>query len=184
MQSMKLIKKLFQLRISTRKLTHYLTIKKLKFKSKISAEPSASADTAADLEWPPYKEDFVIILEEQEWSLGCVQSYSSELDQIQVQSLEPLKTRAKDDQGRTYWIYSTVEGNDFYKRKHVLDLRPSVILAKNIKRKDPFFALLNRKIIEGLTNLFTTLISTLFMPQLLRLFLCLKLSMPQIFVEL
>ena len=101
-----------------------------------------------------------------------------------MQSLEPLKTRAKDDQGRTYWIYSTVEGNDFYKRKHVLDLRPSVILAKNIKRKDPFFALLNRKIIEGLTNLFTTLISTLFMPQLLRLFLCLKLSMPQIFVEL
>ena len=24
-------------------------------------------------------------------------------------------------QGRTYWIYSTDEGSDFYKRKHVLD---------------------------------------------------------------
>ncbi len=67
-----------------------------------------------------------------------------------MQSLEPLKTRAKVDQGWTYWIYFT-EGSDFYKRKHVLDLRPSVTLAKNIKRKDPVFALLNREIIEALT---------------------------------
>ena len=69
-----------------------------------------------------------------------------------MQSLEPLKTRAKVDQGRTYWIYFTDEGSDFYKRKHVLDLRPSVTLAKNIKRKDPVFALLNREIIEALTQ--------------------------------
>ena len=69
-----------------------------------------------------------------------------------MQSLEPLKTRAKDDQGRTYWIYSTDEGRDFYIRKHILDLRPSVTLAKNIKRKDPVFALLNREIIEALTQ--------------------------------
>ena len=53
-----------------------------------------------------------------------------------MQSLEPLKTRAKGGQGRTYWIYSTDKGSDFYKRKHILDLRPSVTLAKNIKRKD------------------------------------------------
>ena len=32
-----------------------LTITKSKSKSKISAEPSAFADTATDLEWPPYK---------------------------------------------------------------------------------------------------------------------------------
>ena len=69
-----------------------------------------------------------------------------------MQSLEPLKTRAKDDQGRTNWIYSTDEGSDFYKRKQVLDLQLSVTLAKNIKRKDPFFALLNREIIEALTQ--------------------------------
>ena len=46
-----------------------LTIRKSKSKSKISAELSASTDTAADLECPPYEEDFVIILKEQEWSL-------------------------------------------------------------------------------------------------------------------
>ena len=43
-----------------------LTIRKSKSKSKISAETSAFADTIADLEWPPYEEDFVIMLEEQE----------------------------------------------------------------------------------------------------------------------
>ena len=69
-----------------------------------------------------------------------------------MQSLEPLKTRAKGGQGRTYWIYSTDKGSDFYKRKHDLDLRPSVTLAKNIKRKDPVFTLLNREIIEVLTR--------------------------------
>ena len=69
-----------------------------------------------------------------------------------MQSLEPLKTRAKVDQGWTYGIYFTDEGSDFYKRKHVLDLRPSVTLAKNIKRKDPLFALLNKEIIEALTR--------------------------------
>ena len=53
-------------------------------------------------------------------------------------------------QGRTHWIYFTDKGSCFYK-KHVLDLRPFVTLAKNIKRKDPVFALLNRKIIEALT---------------------------------
>ena len=63
-----------------------------------------------------------------------------------------MQSRAKVDQGRTYWIYFTDEGSDFYKRKHVLDLRPSVTLAKNIKRKDPVFAVLNREIIEALTR--------------------------------
>ena len=66
--------------------------------------------------------------------------------------MESLKTRAKDDKGKTYWIYATEEDTDFYERKNVVETRPSVSMAKNIKRKDPVFALLNREIIEAMTN--------------------------------
>merc|ERR1712015_338122 len=53
-----------------------------------------------------HKEDeFVITLEEDGWKLGSVQSYNEKNDTILVQSLESLKTRAKDDKGKTYWIY-------------------------------------------------------------------------------
>ena len=36
------------------------------------------------------------------------------------------------------------------KKKHILAIKPSVQLAKNIKRKDPVFALMNREIIDGI----------------------------------
>ena len=39
--------------------------------------------------------------------------------------------------------------NDF-ERKHILEIRPSVTLAKNVKRKELVFALLNREIIEAM----------------------------------
>ena len=35
-------------------------------------------------------------------------------------------------------------------RKHVLEIRPSVTLAKNVKRKELVFALLNREIIDAM----------------------------------
>ena len=37
-----------------------------------------------------------------------------------------------------------------FERKHVLEIRPSVTLAKNVKRKELVFALLNREIIEAM----------------------------------
>ena len=36
-----------------------------------------------------------------------------------------------------------------YEKKHTLEIRPSVSLANNIKRKDPVFQLLNREIVEA-----------------------------------
>ena len=65
---------------------------------------------------------------------------------MEVQLLDPLKTRAKDNQGKTYWIYSANDQSDVYTRNHVLDL------AKNIKRKDPVFALLNREMVESVSQ--------------------------------
>ena len=111
-----------------------------------------SSETATDLQWPPQEEEFVVTLEENGWTLGSVQSYDQETDVISVQSLSPLKTRAKDDQEKTYWIYPAEEDVDQYEKKHVLEIRPSVSLAKNIKRKDLVFALLNREIIEAVSQ--------------------------------
>ena len=37
------------------------------------------------------------------------------------------------------------------KEKNILDIRPSISLAKNIKRRDPVFALCNREVIEALS---------------------------------
>ena len=42
------------------------------------------------------------------------------------------------------------EVTDDFGRKHVFESRPSVTLAKNVKRKDLVFALLNREIIEAM----------------------------------
>ena len=85
-------------------------------------------------------------------SIGFVQSYNTEQDTILVQSLTSLNTRAKDDQGKTYWIYPTEEKLDQYGRKNVLDTRPSIFLAKNVKRRDPVFVLYNREVIEALST--------------------------------
>ena len=89
-------------------------------------------------------------MQEDGWNLASVQSYNEQHDSISVQSLATLKTRAKDDQGKTYWIYPTEEVTDDFERKHVLEIRPSVTLAKNVKRKELVFALLNREIIEAM----------------------------------
>ena len=67
-----------------------------------------------------------------------------------MQLLTPQKTRAKDDRGKTYWIYPDEDTVDDYQQKHILDIRPSVIVAKNIKRKDLVLALLNQEVIEGI----------------------------------
>ena len=85
------------------------------------------------------QEDFVITLEEGGGGLGSVQSYDSDQDSILVQL---LKTRANDDKGKTYWVYPDEEIVDQFQHKHVLDIRPLVIIAKNIKCKDLVFALL------------------------------------------
>ena len=114
--------------------------------------PLSDSNLIADLEWPPHKEEFIITLDEDGWNLGSVQGYKVDADEIEVQLLDPLKTRAKDNQGKTYWIYSANDQSDVYTRNHVLDLLPSVTLAKNIKRKDPVFALLNREMVESVSQ--------------------------------
>ena len=96
------------------------------------------------------EEDFVITLQEDGWTLGSVQSYNQQHDHISVQALSTLKTKAKDDKGKTYWIYPNEEVTHDLDRKHVLGIRPSVVLAKNVKRKDLVIALLNHEIIEAL----------------------------------
>ena len=52
--------------------------------------------------------------------------------------------------GKTYSINLNEKVADDFKRKHVVEIRPSVIVAKNVKRKDFVSALLNWEIIEAL----------------------------------
>jgi len=131
-----------------------LNIGKQKGKSKNPIGPSTTSgvNQIADLEWPPHEEEFVITLDEEGWNLGSVQAYIVESDEIEVQPMEPLQTRAKDDHGKTYWSYTADDNPNSYKKNHILDLRPSVSLAKNIKRKDPVFALLNREMVESVSQ--------------------------------
>ena len=96
------------------------------------------------------EKDFEITLQEDRWTLGSMQSYNQQHNHISVQALSTLKTKAKDDKGKTYWIYPNEEVTDDFERKHVLEIRPSVVLAKNVKRKDLVFALLNREVIEAM----------------------------------
>ena len=127
-----------------------LSVGKPQKKSKVAQQP----EEEADLEWPPQEEEFLITLGETGWTLGSVQAYDQDKDVIAVQSLAPLKTRAKDDQGKTYWVYPIEEQLENYEKKHTLEIRPSVSLAKNIKRKHPVFQLLNREIVEAISAQF------------------------------
>ena len=103
-----------------------------------------------DFIWPLEEEEFVSTLQEDGWSLGTVQSYNQQHDRISVLALSTLKTRAKDDKGKTHWLYPYDEVPDKFERKHVLEIRPSVVVAKNVKKKDLVFALLNREVIEAM----------------------------------
>ena len=128
-------------------VTECLTLPMGKQKRKTKGPSDDLVPSMADLEWPPEEEEFVIALDEQEWNLGSVQGYSQETNEVHVQILAKLKTRAKDDCGKTYWVYSEdISVSNDYKKDSILDT--SVSLAKNIKRKEPVFSLLNREIIE------------------------------------
>jgi len=52
--------------------------------------------------------------------------------------------------GEKYWIYPNEEVADDFQIKHVLEIRHSVVVAKNVKRKDLVLPLLNWVIIETL----------------------------------
>ena len=70
--------------------------------------------------------------------MGCTQSYDEDRDVVYVQSLAPLKTRAKDDMGKTYWIYPDEKEVNFFEQKNV--------------QKDLVLALLNREIINAIVG--------------------------------
>ena len=56
----------------------------------------------------------------------------------------------KDDERKTYWIYPNEDVADDFQRKRVFEIKPSVIVAKYVKKKNLVFALLNREIKEAL----------------------------------
>ena len=105
----------------------------------------------ANLQWPPSEKEFIISLEEGGWRFCSAIVFNEQSNTIKAHQLEPIKTLAKDDAGKTYWIYSEEESYEHFEDKHILAIRLSVQLAKNIKLKDPVFALMNREIIDGVT---------------------------------
>ena len=83
---------------------------------------------------------------------GCiclVISYVEACKTITAHQLEPIKTGAKEDYRKIYWIHSAEEKEEVYKKKHILFVQPSIVLAKNIKQEDPVFALINCELIDG-----------------------------------
>ena len=115
-------------------------------------EAQPASQPMEDLEWPPSEEEFIVALEEDGWQVCSVIAHDEASNTIKAHLLEPIKTRAKDDFGKTYWIYSEEENVDSFEEKHILSVRQSLNLAKNIKRKDPVFAPVNHEVIEGITS--------------------------------
>ena len=86
--------------------------------SKKSAKPCSmeTEEPFADLEWPPSEEEFFIALLENEWSVCSVISYDENSNTIKAHLLQAIKTRAKDDTRKTYWINSKEENIDTFKK--------------------------------------------------------------------
>ena len=55
----------------------------------------------AYFEWPPSEEEFFVALEEHGWRICTIVSHNEASDTIKAHQLEPIKTRAKDDFGKT-----------------------------------------------------------------------------------
>ena len=91
-------------------------------------------------------------LKEEGWRICSVVSFDNISNTIKAHQLDSISTWAKDDTGRRYWVYSAEKDVETYEEKNILQVRPSITLAKNIKRKDPVFALLNREVIEALVS--------------------------------
>ena len=60
-------------------------------------------------------------------------------DTIKAYLLQAIKTKAKDDAGKTYWIYSEEENVYTFEEKQVLAMRPSINLAKKHQEKRTCF---------------------------------------------
>ena len=84
----------------------YLRRPKGKNRNPSNMSSSSNSNLVANLDWPSNEEEFDSLefdtLDKDGWNLGSVQGYKIDADEIEVQLLEPLKTRAKDDQGKTY----------------------------------------------------------------------------------
>ena len=72
-------------------------------------------------------------MEEGGWRLCPAIAYDKKSNSIKAHQLEPIKTRAKGDTGKIYWIYSEEERVKHFEEKHILTVRPSVSLAKKHK---------------------------------------------------
>ena len=91
------------------------TVGKCKAKKVSHRESSSEASSEADIIWPPHEDDFIITLDEGGWNLGSVQGYNPESDTIEVQCLITLKTRVKDDHGKTYWMYVSDDQHEIFR---------------------------------------------------------------------
>ena len=92
-------------------------------------------DPQGEFIWPVQEEEFIITIQEDGWNLDSVRSQNQEEDSISVQVLFTLETKVKDDERKTYWIYPNEDVADDFQRKHVFEIKPSVIVAKYVKEK-------------------------------------------------
>ena len=71
-------------------------------------------------------------------------------------SLQISLSQGRLEQKKTTEIHTGAEEKkEVYEKKHILSVLPSTVLAKNMKEKDPVFALINQELIEGFsTSLF------------------------------
>ena len=80
--------------------------------SKESGRKSEPKLPVSDLEWPPLEDEFIITLDEQLWTDSSIISFDEATNTVKAQHLELIKKRAKDDIGKTYWVYTTDESTD------------------------------------------------------------------------
>ena len=79
---------------------HYLLLSPKSVKKTIQGPDSLMAY----LEWPPFEEEFIMSLEEGAWRLCSAIVFDEQSKTIKAHQLEPIKTCAKDDAEKTYWI--------------------------------------------------------------------------------
>ena len=86
------------------------TLGKCKAKKVSHRESSSEASSEADIIWPPHEDNFITTLDEGGWNMGSAQAYT-----IEVQCLITLKTRVKDDHGKTYWMYVSDDQHEIFR---------------------------------------------------------------------
>ena len=93
-------------------------------------------------------------LKEEGWKICSVVSFDN-ISNTKAHQLDSISTRAKDDTGRRYWVYSAEKDVETYEEKNILQVRHPSPWQRTSRGKTQFLLFWTEKSLKPLCHLFS-----------------------------